>query len=93
MLILDTFNNVDFFQASSKFICYMGNKKKGETKLLIKETQRHEQLQIWGMLKKVGYTENKQNQNIMAFMKYDSLGLGASSEIVTASSAFPATAG
>lgn len=43
----------------------MRNKKKDETKLLIEETQKHEQLNILDMLKNVGYTESKQNPNIM----------------------------
>lgn len=46
-------------------ICYMRNKKKDETKLLIKETQKHEQLNILDMLKNMGYIENKQNSNVM----------------------------
>lgn len=43
----------------------MRNKKKDETKLLIKEIQKHEQLNILDMLKNVAYTESKQNPNIM----------------------------
>lgn len=46
-------------------ICYMRNKKKDETKLLIKEAQKHEQLNILDMLKNMGYIENKQNSNVM----------------------------
>lgn len=54
----------------------MRNKKKDETKLLIEETQKYEQLNILDMLKNVGYTESKQNPNIMRLWSMAAWGSG-----------------